>query len=204
MKLFLSSLRIPSSEEMIELFGNKSSLSVAIIPNAGDVYPKEIREVELSDTKKKFKDLGFSVNVADIVVGNQDFAINHIKQSDFIWLTGGNTFYLNYVLRKSGIDTILKESIDKSTVYGGASAGAVIAGPTLYGIEHMDDKSKAPQVIWEGLGFVEFGVIPHWDNEKYESELNAVEQSMHPHVIDTIRLNDDQALTYIDGKWKVR
>lgn len=204
MKLFLSSVRLPNSEEMVELFGDKSSLSVAIIPNAFDVYPKERQHKENSITKKKFEDAGFSVHVADIVEGNQDSTLKHIEGSDFVWVTGGNTFYLNYILRKSGIDKVLKNVIDQGTVYGGQSAGAVIAGPTLYGIDYMDDKSKAPQVVLEGLNFVDFGVIPHWDNEKYKSELNNIKQTMHPHVLDTICLNDDQALTFIDGNWKIR
>ena len=148
MKLFLASIRLPNNVEIVELFGDKSLLSVALIPNAFDVYPKDRQDEELASTKKQFEDSGFSVNIADIVVGNQDFALKYIEESDFVWVTGGNTFYLNYILRKSGIDKVLKNVIDQGTVYGGQSAGAVIAGPTLYGIDYMDDKSKAPQVVW--------------------------------------------------------
>ena len=204
MKLFLSSTRIPNNEEIVELFGGKYSLSVAIIPNAFDVYPKDRQNKERAKTMKEFEDSGFSVKIADILVGNQDFTLKYIEESDFVWVTGGNTFYLNYALRKSGIDNVLKNVINKGSVYGGASAGAIIVGPTLYGIDKMDDKSQAPQVIWEGLNLVKFGVIPHWNNEKYKSEFDDIKQTMHPHVIDTICLNDDQALTYIDGNWKIR
>ena len=75
---------------------------------------------------------------------------------------GGNTFYLNHKIHKTGFDELIKAALANGLVYGGTSAGAVVAEPTLHGVEFIDNPKDAPQVIWEGLGLVDFGIVPHW------------------------------------------
>jgi len=59
-------------------------------------------------------------------------------------------------------------------VYGGFSAGAVVATPSLEGIHLMDDPDEAPagydrETIWDGLGLIDHAVVPHYRSPHPES-----------------------------------
>jgi dipeptidase E len=73
-------------------------------------------------------------------------------------------------MRQSGFDLIQ----DGALVYGGFSAGAVVATPTLKGIELVDDPHEIPdgyepEVIWEGLGLYDAAIAPHYKSDHPES-----------------------------------
>jgi dipeptidase E len=201
MKFFLSSIRLPNSDEQAKLFGNKTHISVAIIPNAWDTYPEDRQKVELADALSQFKDIGFKTTVIDLVTDSN--ISEKVIYNNFLWVMGGNTFYLNYIFHKTGFDKILIDALSKGVVYGGSSAGAVIVTPTLHGVENVDDPKDAPQVIWDGLGLVDFGVVPHWGMAKYAKELEKMKQDMEPHVPLIVTLNNEQAVIEIDGKREV-
>ncbi len=60
-------------------------------------------------------------------------------------------------------------------IYGGWSAGAVVAGPDLDGIELMDDPGVIAEgyetaVVREGLGLIDFTIVPHYRSEHPEAE----------------------------------
>jgi dipeptidase E len=202
MKLFLSSIRLPNHDEQAKLFKNKSSVSVAIIPNAWDVYPEERQKLELDSTVSLFKDLGFTTSVIDLTTSHS-YRKNQFELYDFIWVMGGNTFYLNYKLHKTGNVRILKNAINNGVVYGGTSAGSVIAGTTLHGVENVDDINDAPEAIWDGLGLVDFSIVPHWGMEEHASDFEKVKQGMADYSDTIYTITNDEALTYIDGKIEV-
>ena len=80
-----------------------------------------------------------------------------------MWLTGGNTFQLNWAIRQSGFNTIIHDLVNDALVYGGESAGVVVAGKTLHGVENLDDPRDAAVAIWDELGLVSFSLILHWE-----------------------------------------
>jgi dipeptidase E len=73
-----------------------------------------------------------------------------------VWVTGGNAFLLRRAMRQSGFDAyLLSRRDDDDLVYGGFSAGACVAGPTLRGLERVDavDATAAGYVdgvVWDG------------------------------------------------------
>lgn len=79
-------------------------------------------------------------------------------------------------MRQSGLDEILREHIsDDEIVYGGFSAGACVVGPTLKGVDLVDDPNVVPkgyekEVIWDGVGLVDFSFAPHFQSYHPESE----------------------------------
>ena len=203
MKLFLSSIRLPNQEEHTKLFDNRSTISVAVVPNAWDTYPEDRQKVELANTLAEFEKLGYKTTVIDLTTSNSNVKEN-LEPYDFIWIMGGNTFYLNYKIRMTGFDKTLRTAVANGLVYGGTSAGAVVAGPTIHGAENVDDPSDAPKVIWDGLGLVDFGIVPHWGMEKYASNLEKMRDDMQPHVGQIIKLTNDEAVLEVDGKRQVR
>ena len=203
MKLFLSSLRLPNKDEQNKLFGGKTSPTVVIIPNAWDPYPEKRQQTELANTKDEFEKRGYRPSVLDLVTSSDAQRQDALQSNDLAWVMGGNSFYLNYLIRKTGFDVLLKDVLREGLVYGGVSAGAVIAGPTLYGTENVDDPHDAPRVVWDGLGLVDFGVVPHWGMEKYAGKLEKMADEMRQLVPQCITLTNEQAITVLDDTYEI-
>jgi dipeptidase E len=115
---------------------------------------------------------------------------------------GGNTFHLNYYAQKSGFGDVIKNLLLEGLVYGGESAGAILVGSTLHGIEYLDDPKLAPEILWNGIGLLDYGLIPHWGWEKYGEYISKARNEMEKHGT-VITLDNDKALVIIDGQTKV-
>jgi len=135
MKLFLSSLAISDSQsvELARLIGKEpSTISLALIENAADTYG-EAERAWVYINRAAIQSHGFAVELVDLREYNKRPALIKamLRTKDIVWFGGGNSFYLRWLLKDTGIDAILKELVVKGLVYGGGSAGAIIAGPTL-------------------------------------------------------------------------
>ena len=118
-----------------------------------------------------------------------------------IWCTGGNSFLLRRGMRQSGFDGALaRRRGEADLVFGGWSAGAVIAGPSLHGMELMDDPDEVaegydPACVWEGLGLVDFAIVPHFGSDHPEGEAAArTQEHMKARGIRHRTLRDGEAL----------
>lgn len=185
--------------ELIKLLPDEGNLSVAIIANAWDTYPKERKNLELNDCVTSFEKYGLKTSVLDLAKVNEQAVERSLKNVNLVWVMGGNSFYLNYCAHKSGFDKVLRRIINENLVYGGESAGAVLVGSTLHGIEHLDDPKLAPEVMWDGIGLLEYGIIPHWGWEKYGEHLIKAKIEMESHS-KVVTINNDEALTVIDNE----
>tara|TARA_Y100000310_G_C20611404_1_gene778175 strand:- start:316 stop:942 length:627 start_codon:yes stop_codon:yes gene_type:complete len=197
MKLFLSSEGVPRSDLLRELLGvSDEKVKVALISNAQDPYPEDLaknRKVKLTEL---FNSLDFKPTNIDLreYEGKTDELAKELRKNKLIWVSGGNVFWLRYVMKTSGFDRIIKDLLSEGIVYGGWSAGAVVTGPSLNVIELMDFPDKAPEIIWEGLNIVDYFIWPHWDNEKYvhlqTSALDRIKQLPY----ESVTLRDGEAL----------
>lgn len=169
MKLYLSSVGMPDRTAYVGLFTKDQPRRVAIIPTAWNVAPAAKSAPFIQSMLDTFTELNFTTTTVDLADFGSKRAELQAVLTDItaIWVTGGNTFYLNYWMRESGFDKLLPDLLAKGVVYGGESAGSVVAGKTLHGIEVLDDPSEAPEVIWPGLNLVDYGIIPHWGEQKY-------------------------------------
>lgn len=76
---------------------------------------------------------------------------------DLIWSRGGNAFVLRRAFRQSGADVAIPRLLkEDKIVYAEASAGIVIMGPRLHGIELVDPANEVPAgygevVVWKAL-----------------------------------------------------
>lgn len=204
MKLFLSSVRIPNHDEQKKLFGKMDDIAVVIVPNAWDPYSEGRRNTEVAATITEFESLGYITSVLDLVKSTEEQRKAALETNDFLWVTGGNTFYLNYRVQKTGFDALIKAALTRKLVYGGASAGAIITGPTLHGAEFADDLNDAPEVIWDAMKLVDFSIVPHWGMEKYAQVLAKIQATQSQYVANVITLTNDQALTLVDDTFNVQ
>ncbi len=70
-------------------------------------------------------------------------------------------------MKVTGADEIITELVEGGAVYAGASAAAVVAGPTLRHFDELDDPAEAEELIWDGLGLTHVVVAPHVDNPEF-------------------------------------
>jgi dipeptidase E len=177
MKLYLSSYFLGNHpEELAKLVGPNKK--VGIIMNAADNYGNERRPAYLANETEKLKAIGLTAEELDLrKYFNDNQALEpKLKSYGLIWVMGGNSFTLRQAMKMSGFDTAIKDLVANETVvYGGFSAGSCVATQTLKGIELVDNPGQMPEgydkeIVWEGLGFVEFSIAPHYRSDHPESE----------------------------------
>lgn len=202
MKLFLSSQAISKEQapHFIKLVGKvANAIKLAVIENAADV--EEGSKDWLIRNRQMIESHGFDVEYVDLRKYVQDLEALHTKlaDKDVLWFGGGNTFYLRWLLRNTGIENIIKDLVRNGTVYGGGSAGAIVAGPTLHHFEAADDPKVSPGVIYEGLGLTDKVAVPHADNAKYAQVIRTINDSLKADGYKTVLLKDTEALL-VDGR----
>lgn len=192
---------VQDPEQLISLLGLKTK-RVVIIPNAWDAYSAERKAQEVAGCQRIFQSLGFKRSVIDLAKTSSDNIKVRLAKTDPVWVTGGNMFYLNYQVQASGFADALKSLADSDLVYGGESAGAVVAGSTLHGIENLDEKDTVTEVIWNGLGLIKTGIIPHWGWDKYVPLLEACRLEMEKYDAVTT-LTNEQVLVFTNEKMTI-
>lgn len=195
MKLYLSSYRIPTPDELFALLGKSPvDCKVAIIPNAKDYKLPEERAASLDELIYDLAKFGFKTEVVDLRDYEEAETLHEaLKGADVIWAAGGNTFVLRAEMHRSGFDQIVRQLLEGGVVYCGESAGAIVAGPTLEGSEIGDDPGHADEVIKEGLGLTDKIIVPHADSPEFIEYINHMKQQ-YAGDSRVVYLNDDQAL----------
>jgi len=203
MKLYLSSYFLGNDPtKFANLFS--SNKKVAIIMNAADSFGPALRPEYLRKEVASLSEIGLEGEELDL----RDYFTNHealalkLHQYGGVWAMGGNTFVLRRAMRQSGFDQCAPALVrSNQLVYGGFSAGAVVATKTLRGIELVDDpeqlpKGYDPKLIWEGLGFYEKSIAPHYKSDHPESAaIDKVVAYFEDKKMPCIALHDGEAIT---------
>ena len=179
MRLYLSSYRIGDrAGSLLALLG--SGKRTAIVSNALDNISSTARAIyrdEVYDPHLELRALGLNTEELDLrrYFGAPDALAAKLGEFDLVWVTGGNAFVLRRAMKQSGFDDVMTGMLERDEiVYGGFSAGAVVAAPTLRGIELMDDPDEvppgyAPEPSWDGLGLIDYSIVPHFRSPHTES-----------------------------------
>ena len=157
MKLFLCSHFSSVGSLIKEEIENKK---VAFIPTASlrDGYTGYD-----GSARKLFKKLGAIVTEIDISTEAYSTIQSVFEDSDVIYFTGGNSFFLMDWLRKTGTDGLLKKELANGKLMIGESAGAIICAPSIQYIQQMDKKPEDySQEDDAGLDLIDFYVLPHY------------------------------------------
>jgi dipeptidase E len=151
-----------------------------LIPNALDAEQHaERRDETIRREIKAMKELGFWIETLDLreFFGEGKQLRKKLEDVGFVWTIGGNVFVLRRAMQESTLDAILIYNMqERHFVYGGYSAGACVAGPSLHGLDLVDDPEAVPdgyprQIVWDGLGLVDFCIAPHYRSDHPESAL---------------------------------
>lgn len=209
MKLFLSSIAIDENQlsYFIKLVGKKlTDISFALIENAADPYSDD-KKGFVYETRGNFKKLGIRLEVVDLNnykdKDKDNKLYTKLKDMDVIWCGGGNSYYLRWIFEKVGFGPVIKKLLSEGKVYGGGSAGAIIAGPSLKNYNIVDDLKLAPEVFYDGLNLTNKVIIPHWGEEKFQLKLDMMKENFKGSIYELITLTDKQTLLIDNGKEQI-
>ena len=166
-KLFLAS----SFSEVASLFPKFAGEEIkgkriTFIPTASLV--EEVR-FYVDDDRKAFEELGIIVEKLEITTASPDEISEMLNRNDYIFVSGGNIFYLLQELRRKGADILITEQIRAGKLYIGTSAGSVILCPDIEFVKEMDYSHAAPELqSFTGLNIVDFYILPHYLDFPFE------------------------------------
>jgi dipeptidase E len=215
MKLLLTSAGISNKSIVDALLSLTKKpfvkLHLAIIPTALNIEDggKEWFIDDLVNCQK----LGLkSIDIVDISALPKDVWFPRLKQADILFFEGGNTFYLMYWLKKSGLDKLLPKLLE-TKVYIGVSAGSMVACKHL-GLstsKRLYDEGVEENCEDEGLNFVDFLIMPHLNSpyftnvrlDKLKKIADEIGETFYAIDDDTaIKIDDEKMEIISEGEWK--
>ncbi|MCG3660614.1 peptidase E [Aliarcobacter butzleri] len=196
-KLFLAS----SFKDVTNIFADfekdLKGKTVTFIPTASKVE-KVIFYV--NSGKKALQKLGLIIDELDISTASNDEINSKLRNNDFIYITGGNTFFLLQELKKTGADKIIINEINKGKLYIGESAGAIVTSANVEYAKRMDDVKKAPNLTeFSGLNLVDFYVIPHYTNFPFEKTVEKIIED-YSSKLNLSPISNKDAILVVDNK----
>jgi len=178
MRFYLSSYGLgDKSEDLFDMMG--VNRTIGYIPNACDYTNADIKKKNDRDVSdmRELHDLGLFVEYLDLKVyfGKTDELRKKLAKLGGVFVRGGNTFILRQAMRLSGFDSIFKDLLQRDDfVYAGYSAGICVLAPDFRALQIVDDPTDHPyeeqkETIWEGLGFLDRIILPHYKSDHPES-----------------------------------
>ena len=146
-------------KELLNLF-NKSNPSIAYIPSESSLARKYFDE-----KVEYYKALGIeNLQYFDIDKEYEASRIVDMFKCDAIQLSGGNTFYFLYLLRKRGLIRSLKAFVKNGGILIGISAGSILMTRSINtaGLGEDADENIIGIKNKAALNIVDFEFMPHW------------------------------------------
>ena len=175
--------------------------TIAFIPTASihDDYTQYVY-----DAKSALVSLGLIIKDLDITQYSTTEIEEILNDCDYIYVSGGNTFFLMQELRRTGTDKLLINQIECGKLYIGESAGAMILASNIEYAKDMDNHLEQTPgfTYFSGLGVIDFYPIVHYNSFPFEEATkNVIQKNKHlPLKI----ITNKQAITIIDDKVTIK
>lgn len=199
-KLFLAS----SFKDVADIFaGFQTDLrgkTVTFIPTASMV---EKVVFYVNSGKKALQKLGITVDILEISTATAEEIQTKIKNNDFIYITGGNTFYLLQELKRTGVDKLIIEEVNAGKLYIGESAGAMIVSKNIGYAKAMDSVKKAPNLTeYDALSLVDFYPVPHYESSPFKKIVQNILDT-HSSELNLTPISNHDAILVLDDNVKI-
>lgn len=196
-KLFLSS----SFKDVAHLLGgfeqDLRGKKVTFIPTAVRV---ETYVAHIDAGIQALETMGLIVDMLDVAVDTPREAAEKLKKNDYIYVAGGNTFYLLQEMKKSGADQMIIDEVNAGKLYMGESAGAMVTSKNIGYVKAMDPIRKAPELTdLDALGLVEFYTVPHYLNAPFEKAAQSMVDD-YTGKLKLVPISNSQAILVSDGR----
>ncbi len=172
-KLFLAS-SFKDVASLLSDFANEdlNGKTVTFIPTAS--IPETVK-FYVGEGKKALEKFGLKVDELELTKATTEEISEKLCKNDYIYITGGNTFFLLQELRKTGADKIIIDQIQSGKKYIGESAGSMIMSPNIDYAKGMDDCKKAPELdSFSALNLVDFYPLPHHTNFPFKKAVEKI------------------------------
>lgn len=117
---------------------------------------------------------GLTIDELEVSTASREDIVETLERNDYIYVAGGNTFFLLQELKRSGADKLIAEQVRAGKCYIGESAGSAVLAPSIDYLQRLDDPSAAPELdSYASLALVDFYPLPHYGNAPFAE---AVEQ----------------------------
>lgn len=179
MRFYLSSYKLGNEQKKLVGLMPREKKKIGYIPNALDFSSAdpERREVGIRKEINELNTLGLEAELLDLrnYFGESERLKERLRELGGVFVRGGNTYILRQAMKLSGFDELIKEKINEDFLYSGYSAGVCILAKDLRPLKIVDDPTDFPyeeikEPIWEGLGFLDYMILPHYDSDHPESK----------------------------------
>ena len=207
MKFYLSSYRLGDQpDELAKLVsGNKKT---AVISSARDAFDRDDVVERMTREMDELTNLGFEpeeVRFSDYFDKPAELD-SKLSEHGLLWILGGNVFVLRRAMLDSRFDQWIERARDQEIVYAGYSAAGCVAGPTLKGLDIVDDPEEVKaaygkDVEWSGLELVPFSFAPHYRSDHPESAgVEKEVEYLKSHNMPYRAIKDGQAIIIENGE----
>lgn len=100
-----------------------------------------------------------------------------LSELDGVFFSGGNVYRLRTAMKISGFDSELRRINESGRpfFYGGYSAGCCVLSTSLEPYTQASNPNhntypEMQEIIWQGLGLIDFAFLLHFESEHCESE----------------------------------
>lgn len=200
-KLFISSSFQDTANLLPDFIaGDLTGKKVTFIPTAA-LHEKV--NFYVKSGKKALEKLGLQVEELEISTADQSDIIRKLQDNDFIYVTGGNTFFLLQELKRTGADKIIKEQILSGKPYIGESAGSMILSPNIEYAKDMDDSSMADGLdSFDALQITDFYPVPHHNCFPFQKAVKKI-ISKYEDTLDLKPITNSQVILVNDGEVQI-
>lgn len=198
-KLFLASLFKNVSQIFIEFAEEHlTGKTVTFIPTAA--LPDKL-DFHIQYSKRCLSEIGFLVDELEISTATHSEIANKLENNDYIYVAGGNTFFLLQEMNRSGAGNLIKAQINAGKLFIGESAGAILLAPNIEYAKDTDNPLAAPQLkTFEALNVIDFYPVPHYKNAPLKEAVENV-ISKYGTALPLVPFSDSQAIL-VYGKEK--
>lgn len=159
-KMFLASSFVDVASLLADFEPDLSGKRITFIPTASKV---EKYVVYVEEGRAALEQMGLVIDELDVSAAAPADIAAKIRMNDYIYVSGGNTFYLLQELKRTGAAGIIADAVNAGKLYIGESAGSIIASADIEYVQGMDSIEPAPDLPdFAGLSLVDFYTVPHY------------------------------------------
>ncbi len=199
-KIFLTSSVHAVAHDIAKKVDLSKGNKLVFIDTAAEV--KKGDKTWLKNDRRALVTAGFDVSDYTISNKTKSQLEKDLTTFDYIYLSGGSTFYLLQQSQKSGFVAVVKDLVlRKGKTYIGTSAGSIIAGKKcpdyLLGNEEILELENH-----NGYGFVNFTILPHWGSKDFRERYlgSRLEIAYKKDQVPLLLLTDTQYV-HIQDEW---
>ena len=143
----------------------------------------------------------FNVKTDVALTVYHDYGLEKIKnkflKADIIYVGGGNTLFMIYSWKRTGILDLITDAYNREVIICGLSAGAICWFEDIYtdSLENEKNKKDVPYSMAKGLGWIKGVVSPHYDERAKDFD-----QIVLNNYKEAIGIENNSMLEIIDGK----